>query len=105
MWCKAQSGTVELTGQFAATVLTLGPGYQGKLARVRFWSVARTGAEIVADMNGSVTGFEVGLLGDWPLSSGSGQGLANNAAGTESGALGAGDAVEPADPAWSSESP
>ena len=60
---------------------------------------------ITAGVNGTLTGFEEGLLGDWPLSTGSGQTLQNNAEGGENGVRGASDTAEPADPAWSSDSP
>ena len=101
----APVGTLPLTGEYNVTLLSLGAGLHGKLADVRFWSVSRNDTEIAADANGTLTGFEEGLLGDWPLSAGSGQTLQNIAEGGENGVRGAGEAAEPADPAWSSDSP
>jgi PKD repeat protein len=101
----APVGTLPLTGEYNVTLLSLGAGLHGKLADVRFWSISRSGAEIAADVNGTLTGFEEGLLGDWPLSTGSGQTLQNHAEGGENGFRGASAAAEPADPAWSSDSP
>jgi chitodextrinase len=101
----APAGTLPLTGEFSATLLSTGAGFHGKMGRVRFWSIARGAADIAAGVQGTLTGFEEGLLGDWPLSAGQGQILANNAADGDSGTRGASDADELADPAWSNDSP
>jgi PKD repeat protein len=101
----APLGTLPLTGEFNVALLSLGAGFHGKLTDVRFWSVSRDGTEIAAGMQGTLTGFEEGLLGDWPLSAGSGQTLVNNAQNGENGTRGAGESDEPADPAWSNDSP
>ena len=101
----APVGTLALTGEYTVTLLSLGAGFHGKLADVRFWSISRGETEIAAGVQGTLTGFEEGLLGDWPLSAGSGQTLANNAADGESGTRGTSNADEPADPAWSNDSP
>jgi PKD repeat protein len=98
-------GTLSLGGESNVTLLSLGAGFRGKMARVRFWSVARSDTEIAAGVSGTLTGFEEGLLGDWPLSEGNGQMLHNHADGGDSGTLGAGDAAEAADPAWSTDGP
>jgi len=94
-----------LSGEWNVTLLSLGAGFRGKLARVRFWSVSRSDSEIAASVTADLTGFEEGLLGDWPLSEGGGQTLQNNANGGQNGTLGASDAPEAADPAWSADSP
>jgi PKD repeat protein len=101
----APVGTLPLTGEYTVPLLSLGAGFHGKLADVRFWSISRGETEIAAGVQGTLTGFEEGLLGDWPLSAGSGQTLANNAADGENGTRGASDADEPSDPAWSNNSP
>lgn len=98
-------GTLPMTGEFNVALLSLGAGFHGKLAEVRFWSIRRADTEIAADVQGTLTGFEEGLLGDWPLSAGSGQTLQNNADGGEVGVRGASEGAEAADPAWSSDSP
>jgi PKD repeat protein len=97
--------TLALTGEFDVAQLSLGAGFQGKIARVRFWSVARGDAEVAAGVSGDVSGFAEGLLGDWPLDEGSGQTLRNNADGGEDGTLGTSDAKETSDPAWSADAP
>lgn len=101
----AAMGTAALEGNFAVTLVSLGAGYRGKLARVRFWSSARTEAEIAADVYGVLTGFEEGLLGDWPLDRGQGQVLTNKANGGQDGTRGLSTADEAADPAWSNDGP
>ncbi len=101
----APVGTLSLTGEFDVALLSLGAGFRGKMALVRFWSSSRSDTEIAAGVSDDLSGFEEGLLGDWPLSEGSGQTLHNNADGGENGTLGAGDAPEAADPAWSMDSP
>jgi len=98
-------GVVALEGTVFATNVTLGAGYRGKIARVRFWSTGRSAADIAAGAAGQLTGFEEGLLGDWPLADGSGQTLGNHAAGGTAGTLGASEAPEATDPAWSSDAP
>jgi PKD repeat protein len=101
----AAVGTLPLTGEFSVTLLSLGAGLHGKLAKVRFWAIDRGATNVAADMQGNLTGSEEGLLGDWPLGAGSGQTLANNADGGENGTRGSSDADEVADPAWSNDSP
>lgn len=98
-------GTVPLSGEFDVTLLSLGSGFQGKAAEVRFWSVSRDETSIADDMEETLTGYEQGLLGDWALDDGSGQTLDNNAAGGEDGTRGSSEDDETADPAWSSDSP
>jgi len=98
-------GTAALSGEFTTPLLSLGAGFHGALAKVRFWSAARSDAEIATDVNGTLTGFEEGLLGDWPLDSGSGQTLENRAYSAENGVRGSSDAEEPADPAWNDDAP
>ncbi|MDM3847812.1 MAG: patatin-like phospholipase family protein [Aphanizomenon gracile PMC638.10] len=56
--------------------------FKGEIAEVRIWSQARSQAEIQADMNNSLIGNEIGLVGYWPLKDGLGttvQDLTNNA--------------------------
>lgn len=101
----ARAGTLALTGEFSVPLLSLGAGFRGKIDNVRFWSLSRSEAEIAAGVSGNLTGFEDGLLGDWPLNAGSGQTLQNNAAGGENGTLGTGPEPDSADPAWSTDSP
>ena len=101
----AAVGTVSLDGEFTAPLLTLGAGYRGKLARAHFWSVARTPTQVAGDVNGTLTGYEEGLVGDWSLGAGEGQALGNGAEGGQNGTRGASEEDESADPAWSNDGP
>ena len=47
--------------------------FDGVLAEVRLWSVARSDAEIAANMDVVLSGDEPGLLGSWRLRAGDGQ--------------------------------
>jgi len=46
--------------------------FQGKIAEVRLWEVARTTEEIQQNIHQRLTGNESGLVGYWPLNEGSG---------------------------------
>lgn len=56
-------------------------GMTGRIHEPRFWSVARTAASILADMNKLLVGTETNLLGAWALSEGQGITAANSKAG------------------------
>jgi hypothetical protein len=47
-------------------------GFNSKLSDVRIWNVARTQAEIQANMNNQLVGNELGLIGYWKLDEGTG---------------------------------
>ncbi len=49
---------------------TLGLLWSGKISDVRLWNVARSAADIQADMRNTLTGNEAGLLGNWRLNDG-----------------------------------
>lgn len=53
--------------------LVTGEFYNGTVAELSIWNKARTQAEIQADMNKTLTGNELGLVGYWPLRDGSAQ--------------------------------
>ncbi|MBP0011132.1 LamG-like jellyroll fold domain-containing protein [Roseofilum sp. Belize Diploria] len=53
--------------------------FQGQIAEVRIWKIARSPNEIQQTMHQSLTGEEEGLIGYWPLNDGSGT---NNHPGT-----------------------
>jgi len=80
-------------------LLTLGSGLRGKISGVRLWAGSPDDGQ---DDTGAGAGGT--LLGDWPLSAGSGQ-LLENTAGGESGVLGLSSEPESSDPAWSADSP
>lgn len=52
--------------------------FDGQIDDVRVWNVARTGAEIAADMNRELTGDEPGLVGYWKLNGSFEDSTANN---------------------------
>jgi len=56
---------------------TPGSYFHGSVDEVRLWDYARTGDEILADMNATLTGNEDGLEGYWPFDEGSGSSSAD----------------------------
>jgi len=90
-------------GAISASEVSLGPSFVGKLADVRFWSVARSGDEIKGNYDRRLSGTPQGLLGYWRLDEGSGQSLGNLVG--PAGTRGASDATEASDPAWSTDGP
>jgi hypothetical protein len=58
--------------QSCVGVLTQYEDYKGLLAELRFWTVARTGAEIAADAPRALSGSEAGLAGYYRMAEGSG---------------------------------
>ncbi|MCP4249380.1 MAG: hypothetical protein GY778_20240 [bacterium] len=76
--------------------------FDGLIDEVRVWNVARSQAEIAADMNRNLFGFETGLVGYWRFNDGVGQTAVDaspygNHATLGTDADGTGDA---ADPVW-----
>ncbi len=102
-------GELAATGTAVSSVtvsqITLGSGFIGNAARVRFWSVARSASEIAAFIDENVSASATGLLGDWPCDEGAGQTLDNRASGGSDGVRGASSAAESSDPAWSNDGP
>ncbi|MGD8450562.1 MAG: PKD domain-containing protein [Phycisphaerae bacterium] len=90
-------------GNVDPTALTLGLGFAGKIADVRWWSVVRTAAQISAAYDQRLSGSETGLIGYWRLDDGSGQSLSNDAG--PAGVRGTSQATEASDPAWSTDGP
>jgi hypothetical protein len=74
-----------------------GKYFQGKLAQVRLWSVARSGSAIQADYLTRLTGGAPGLIANWPFDEGSG-GSAVDLAGGHTAVLGGGAT-------WSADAP
>lgn len=60
--------------------------FDGNITEVRLWNVARTQAEIQADMNKRLTGNETGLVAYYPLNEGAGTTVTDNA-GTNNGTI------------------
>jgi uncharacterized protein YjdB len=51
--------------------------YNGIISDLRFWNIARTGADISSTMNTSLTGTEPGLIANWKMNEGTGTTLAD----------------------------
>jgi len=94
------AGISALTG----TQITLGFGFQGEIAEVRFWGAARSTSELAANQNRRLAGTESNLLAYWRLDEGSGQALANQTGGA-AGVRGLSASEESADPDWSTDGP
>jgi hypothetical protein len=60
---------------------------------LRMWDFARSGSQIMADMNGCLTGTESGLLGYWRADEGTDRVLANSVAGSPLMDLGIGQST------------
>lgn len=76
--------------------------FDGAIDELRIWSVARTQAQIAADMSKTYVGGRPGLVGYWKMDAGSGQLVADSSGLGNNGQLGndslpAGDS---GDPAW-----
>ncbi|MBF0327280.1 MAG: tandem-95 repeat protein [Alphaproteobacteria bacterium] len=94
-----------------ATIATLGkstfssdPYYDGLMADVRVWNLARSGSAIAAAMNAPLTGTETGLIGYWRTNEGSGTTISNAADGGAAGTLVNGTAwANVADPVYDTQ--
>jgi hypothetical protein len=91
--------------QITPTLITVGAGFSGKLTDVRLWNTARSATAIATALDRRLSSGQTGLLGYWRFNEGSGQTLVNRGTSAVSGVLGAGDAVEDTDPAWSADGP
>lgn len=98
-------GQVNAAGALTPDRITIGTGFRGRIADVRFWGVARSAAEVAANRGQRLTGAEPDLIGYWPINEGSGQTLNNAVSGGADGTLGLTASQESADPAWSSDGP
>lgn len=89
----------------SAAQLTVGMGFVGKVAEVRFWTETRTATQISANYNHRLSAGPGTLAGYWRLDEGAGQNLTNRGAGGTPGMRGATTADEATDPAWSTDGP
>ncbi len=99
-----QLKTGALSGDISVSALTIGQGFEGKVSRVAFWSIARDANDIAASWSAAPSAASTGLLGYWPFDEGSGQTLTNRTGGDD-GTLGMSAADEAADAAWSTDAP
>jgi len=74
--------------------------FNGTLDELRLFSVARTPAQIWADMHTHRLDVQAGLVGQWTFDEGSGQTTADSSGNDLSAWLGTTDAVEASDPTW-----
>jgi hypothetical protein len=74
--------------------------FNGLIDEVRVWNVARTQAQIQADMNRSLRGDEPGLVGYWRLDEGSGQAILDSSSRGNDGRLGSTNGPDGNDPTW-----
>ncbi len=75
------------------TVNPLTP-FEGSIDEIRVWSTARTQAEILANMNKTLTGNEAGLVGYWRFDEGSGSLARDLSANANDGVLGSGGTAD-----------
>jgi hypothetical protein len=79
--------------------------FNGAIDEVRLWDVARTEADIKANMSHSLTGSEAGLVGYWQLDEGSGTGVTDSSGKNSPGSLANGTAWTKDTPFASSKKP
>ncbi len=61
--------------------------FKGQMKEVRIWNIARTQAEIQANMNQELSGTETGLVGYWKLNEGSGNTVYDSSPNNNDGTL------------------
>ena len=74
--------------------------FNGLIDEVRIWNIARTQAQIQADMNQYLSGNESGLVGYWQFNEGSGQTIFDSTSNHNNGRLGSSSSNDSRDPAW-----
>ena len=74
--------------------------YSGLMDEVRIWNVARTAAEIAANMNVNLTGSEPGLVAYWPMNEGAGDTVFDLTGNGHDMRLGDTAGPDGADPTW-----
>jgi len=74
--------------------------FVGEIDHVRFWNVARTQTQIVADMNKSYLGPKAGLLTYLRMDTGTGQSVLDSSGNLYHGTLGTSVAADNFDPVW-----
>ncbi|RMG56821.1 MAG: hypothetical protein D6717_05870, partial [Gammaproteobacteria bacterium] len=80
-----------------------GRSFNGEIDEVRIWNVARTQAQIRADMNRRLLGNEPGLVGYWNFDEGSGTVVKDLTANANNGTLGGGNPAQM--PVWTANTP
>jgi hypothetical protein len=80
--------------------ITVGKSYRGEINELRIWSVARSQSDVIAKLNASLSGTEVGLAGYWTIEENTGQTIGDKSVNINNGFLGTNSSVETSDPAW-----
>ncbi|MBQ6832714.1 MAG: metallophosphoesterase, partial [Oscillospiraceae bacterium] len=83
---KTQSATCPTLGYCVYNTLSYSNYLDGALKDIRLWDVDRTGEQIAADMNKTLTGQEAGLMHYWKLDESQGAVIADSA-GENSGSI------------------
>ena len=78
-------------------------GIIGAVQDVRIWNVARSAADIAANMGNKLIGTEAGLAGYWQLDEGEGQLLTDLTGNSLGGTRGSGPDADENDPRWLGE--
>ena len=74
--------------------------YHGAIDEVRIWNVARSQSQIQNKMNEELTGWEPGLILNYPLNEGSGQIAYDRSPNGNDGFLGSSLEIDQEDPVW-----
>ena len=74
--------------------------FTGEIDEVRMWNIARSGDDIRATMNRSLTGLEPGLGGYWRFDEGEGQSVEDSSPIGTTGVLGTNGNIQANDPIW-----
>lgn len=74
--------------------------FHGLIDEIRIWNIARSQAQIQADMNRMLNGDEPGLVGYWRLDEGSGQAVLDSSPNQNDGRLGISPEPDASDPIW-----
>jgi hypothetical protein len=75
-------------------------GFDGLIDEIRIWNVARTQAQIQANMNRPLSGTEAGLVGYWRFNEAAGQTTQDSTRFANHGRLGDTTGIDTTDPAW-----
>lgn len=83
-------------------------GLKGSVKELRVWNRAKSKTEIEANMNYALNGYELNLVGYWPMNEGAGQIINDNVKNDKivkvNGYLGNTSSVDAFDPNWNSNS-
>ncbi|SLM27878.1 exported hypothetical protein [Desulfamplus magnetovallimortis] len=85
---NTQTGDFDSNSTFLiGNATNLNRGYDGQMDEVRVWNIARTEAEIKANMHKELTGSETGLITYYKMSDGSGTTITDNSGNSNTGTI------------------